>query len=65
MLSAILQTENPISLKYYHIVIPVYIDASLAATGIFDVFATKQVLCIILYYLLSIYIFNYGKSLRT
>ena len=51
------------SLKYSAIVIPVYIDASLAATGISDVFAINTVLSIRDCPVFGS--FNSGNSLRT
>ncbi len=44
--SAISATSYPMSLKYSAMVIPVYTDASRAATGMFDVFAIIVVLFI-------------------
>src|SRR3990167_11008142 len=44
MESVISATLYPISLKYSAIVAPIKIDASLAATGIFDVFTIRTVL---------------------
>ena len=44
--SAMSATSYPISLKYSAMVIPVYTDASRAATGIFEVFAIIVVLFI-------------------
>jgi len=40
-------------------------EASLAATGMFEVLATRQVLCIILYFTPSLMIESSGKSLST
>lgn len=58
-------TLYPISLKYSDKVIPVYIDASLAATGIFEVFATKHVLYIMFSFLPLKSMFNLGNSFKT
>lgn len=53
------------SLKYSANVIPVYIDASLAATGMLDVLATKHVLYIIFSSRPLCVIDSYGNSFKT